>query len=93
MDSLNRKFIKYITQNVFAMIGMSCYIIADTFFISKAAGTDGITVLNLALPLYGVIFAIGAMIGVGSSTRFAISGERDKKNAHGFLLMLLNLTL
>lgn len=93
MDSLNRKFIKYITQNVFAMIGMSCYIIADTFFISKAAGTDGITVLNLALPLYGVIFAIGAMIGVGSATRFAITRERDEKNAHGFFINAIEFDL
>ena len=84
MDTLNKKFIKYISQNVFAMIGMSCYIIADTFFISKAAGTDGITVLNLALPLYGVIFAIGAMIGVGSATRFAIAKERDGQDVHRY---------
>jgi Na+-driven multidrug efflux pump len=61
------KFAKYVFQSVLAMIGLSLYILADTFFISKAVGSDGITALNLALPIYGIIFAIGSMIGVGSA--------------------------
>ena len=32
------------------------------FFIATAQGTNGITALNLALPIYGIIFAIGSMI-------------------------------
>ncbi len=70
--SVTKQFFKYVIQNIFGMLGTSCYIIVDTFFIAKAAGSDGITVLNLILPFYSVIFAIGAMIGVGSATRFAI---------------------
>lgn len=80
----NNKFFKYVSQNIFAMIGMSCYIIADTFFISRAEGTDGITVLNLALPLYGIIFAIAAMIGIGSATRYAIARERKDKDENRY---------
>jgi hypothetical protein len=30
------------------MIGLSCYILADTFFVSKDLGADGLTALNLA---------------------------------------------
>ena len=70
--SITKQFLKYVTQNILGMLGISCYIIADTFFIARAAGADGITVLNLVLPIYSIIFAIGAMIGVGSATRFAI---------------------
>ncbi len=33
---------------------------------------------HLVLPVYNLIFAIGAMIGVGSAIRFVI--ERNKKN-------------
>lgn len=55
------------------MLGMSLYILADTFFISKAVGADGITALNLVLSIYNLIFAIGAMIGVGSAIRYAVS--------------------
>lgn len=82
--SIKKQFIKYVTQNIFGMLGISCYIIADTFFIAKAAGADGITVLNLALPLYSVIFAIGSMIGVGSATRFAILRAQGKEEAEKY---------
>lgn len=81
-DQINRQFFKYVSQNILGMIGISLYILADTFFISQAVGADGITALNLVLPVYAVIFAIGAMIGVGSSIRFSIArssagAERD----------------
>jgi putative MATE family efflux protein len=70
--NIGRQFAKYVSQNVLGMVGMSLYILADTFFISKAVGADGITALNIVLPVYNLIFAIGAMIGVGSAIRFAV---------------------
>lgn len=79
--SVTKQFARYVTQNIFGMLGISCYIIADTFFIAKAAGTDGITVLNLVLPIYNLIFAIGSMIGVGSATRFTILRARSGRTA------------
>ena len=77
---MKQQFFKYVSQNVAGMIGVSVYILADTFFISVASGANGITVLNLALPIYGLIFAIGAMIGVGSATRFAIKKAQGQKD-------------
>lgn len=47
-----KKFIKYVSQNMLGMVGMSVYILADTYFISVAVGADGITALNLVLPIY-----------------------------------------
>lgn len=82
--STTKQFAKYVSQNIFGMLGVSCYIIADTFFISKAAGANGITVLNLALPVYNLIFAIGSMLGVGSATRFAIFRAQGEKKAESF---------
>ncbi len=46
-----KKFLKYVAQSVAGMLGISVYILADTFFISKSAGADGLTVLNLELPV------------------------------------------
>ena len=54
-----RKFFKYVTQSMAGMIGISIYILADTFFISLHSGANGLTVLNLILPVYGVLYAIG----------------------------------
>lgn len=78
--NVSKQFAKYVSQNIFGMLGISCYIIVDTFFISMAAGSNGITVLNLVLPVYNLIFAIGSMTGVGSATRFAIlRAQKDEK--------------
>ena len=79
--STERKFAKYVSQNILGMIGISAYVIADTFFISRAEGAGGITALNLVLPLYSLIFGIGAMIGVGSATRFNILRARNDERA------------
>ena len=79
--NIQKQFIKYVSQNICGMLGISCYIIVDTFFISQAAGTDGITVLNLVLPVYNLIFAIGSMIGVGSATRYMILKAQEDDSA------------
>lgn len=77
---IEKKLHKYILSNVLSMMGISCYILADTFFIARAAGADGITALNLTLPVYGIIYACGSMIGIGSATRYALlkaTGSRE----------------
>ena len=74
-----KNFVKYVSLNMLGMVGMSLYILADTYFISVAVGANGITALNLVLPVYNLIFAIDAMIGVGSAIRYVV--ERRKKAA------------
>lgn len=67
-----RDFIKYVSANIFAMIGISCYILADTFFVSKKLGETGLAALNLSAPTFSIIFALGMMFAVGAGTRFAM---------------------
>ena len=82
---IEKQLIRYIMPNILAMVGISCYIFADTLFISVAAGTNGITALNIILPLYGLIYAVGAMIGVGSATRYSLlKGAGSKSADHYF---------
>lgn len=80
--SIKSQFVKYVSQNILGMMGISFYILADTFFISRAVGSDGITALNLVLPLYNLLFAIGSMIGVGSAIRFAIEKSMKQQDTH-----------
>ena len=77
-------FIRYVSQNILGMLGISAYVLADTFFIAKAAGANGITALNLVLPVYSLIFAIGNMIGPGSATRFAILRAQKETSADSY---------
>lgn len=37
---IKKQFIRYVSQNMLGMLGMSLYILADTYFISKAVGAD-----------------------------------------------------
>ena len=67
-----KEFIRYVTLSILGQLGISCYIIADTFFISKGCGANGLTALNLAIPIYNFIFGCGLMMGVGGATRFSI---------------------
>jgi len=63
---------KYVSLNVLGMIGLSCYILADTFFVAKGLGSNGLTALNLSISVYSFIHGTGLMIGIGGATSFAI---------------------
>ena len=67
-----RDFAKYASLNVLGMLGLSCYILADTFFISKGLGANGLTALNLAIPIYSFVHGTGLMLGMGGATKYAI---------------------
>ena len=67
-----REFLKYSSLNVLGMIALSCYILADTFFVSKALGADGLAALNLAIPVYSFIHGSGLMIGMGGGIKYSI---------------------
>lgn len=68
-----REFLKYSSLNVLGMIALSCYILADTFFVSKALGADGLAALNLAIPVYSFINGSGLMIGMGGGIKYSIA--------------------
>jgi len=72
-----KDFVKYSSLNVMGMIGLSCYILADTFFVSKGLGTNGLTALNLAIPVYSFIHGSGLMIGMGGATRYSIRKSQN----------------
>ena len=67
-----KEFIKYVTLSILGTLGVSCYILADTFFISKGLGVDGLAALNLAIPVYNFIYGTGLMFGMGGATKFSI---------------------
>lgn len=76
-----RSFLKYSSLNVLGMIGLSCYILADTFFVSKGLGTNGLAALNLAIPIYSFIHGSGLMIGMGGGTKYSIQKNQGDQKA------------
>lgn len=81
MEKIKRKgalseFARYVSLNVAGMIGLSCYILADTFFVAAGLGTNGLTALNLAIPVYSFIHGSGLVIGMGGGTKYSILRSR-----------------
>ena len=77
MKKVMNEFLKYTSLNILGMLGLSCYILADTFFVSKGLGTDGLTALNLAIPIYSFIHGSGLMIGMGGGTKYSILKSQE----------------
>lgn len=94
-NPLLASFMRYVSFSVLGMIGLSCYILADTYFIALGMGSDGLAALNLALPIYSFMNGLTLMAGVGSATRYSIfMGQNQQKKAnqiftHGFIFALL----
>lgn len=76
MNSIKQDFFKYITTNIIGLIGISCYILADTYFISKGTGSNGLAALNVSIPAFNLMQALGLMIGIGAATRFSLSQNK-----------------
>lgn len=74
-----REFLRYASLNVLGMLGLSFYILADTFFIARGMGAEGLAALNLVLPIYGGVYGIGAMIAIGGGTKYAILKSQKKE--------------
>ena len=91
MKSLQQQFAKYVSFNILGMLGLSFYILADTYFISAKLGSAGLTALNIAIPVYSLISALGIMIGIGSSTRYSIYQSQGQKTfaSHIFSFSIL----
>ena len=80
--TLLNEFFRYVILNICGMIGLSCYILADTFFISNGLGANGLTALNLAIPIYSFIHGSGLMFGMGGATKYSIyRGQKKYKSA------------
>lgn len=89
-STVRKQFFRYVSQNILGMIGVSAYILADTFFIAQAQGADGIAALNLVLPVYSLIFALGAMLATGArpASPWSVTKENTptailRKPSHG----------
>lgn len=77
-----REFGHYAAMNILGMIGISCYILADTFFVAQGTGSLGLAALNIAIPAYNLMNGIGLMLGVGAATQYMIArAQNDQRQA------------
>lgn len=88
------EFRRYAAPGVLGMIGISCYILADTFFVAKDTGSLGLAALNIAIPAYNLMNGLGLMVGVGGATHYSLcraqgdAAEADRTFTYTLLLGL-----
>ena len=94
-QNIFKDFVKYVSFNILGQIAYSCYTLADTFFVSVKTGTNGMTALNLAFPVFCIMSGIGLMLGIGGGTRYSILKSRkenhiaDEVFTNAFYLVIL----
>lgn len=77
--SLPLQFLRYAGLNILAALGISCYVLADTFFIANGVGSLGLSALNLAIPMYNLINGLGLMLGIGCCSAWCIlTAKKDR---------------
>lgn len=89
--TLGWQFFQYVSSNILGMMGLSFYILADTYFVAAKLGADGLAALNIAIPAYSIVNATGLMVAMGGGVRFSIyhSQGRDKESDQTFTATLL----
>lgn len=70
MRNIKMDFLKYTSLNIVAMLGVSLYILADTYFIAKALRATGLAALNFAIVIFMIMQGIGMMTGIGGAIDF-----------------------
>ncbi len=71
-SDIRAQFFKYILFNIISSLGISVYILIDTFFIERGMGTEGIASLNLCLPVFNFMNGFGLMLGLGGGGKFSM---------------------
>ena len=78
--ALFKDFARYVSLSVLGQIALSCYTLADTFFVSAKLGANGLTALNLAFPIFCILNGTGLMIGMGGGTKYSIYRSREESD-------------
>lgn len=65
---LSRLFWRYVTPTVATMLVTGIYVTIDGIFVGHVLGQDGLAGLMLAYPICAILYAVGALIGMGASS-------------------------
>ncbi len=89
-----RKLLRFTLPSIIMMIFTSIYGIVDGIFVSNFAGKTPFAAINLIMPVFLIIGAIGFMIGTGGSAlvaRYLGEGRQEKANATFSMLIYVSL--
>lgn len=86
-QSCMRDFAHYTILSVLGTLGVSCYILADTFFVSKGLGTNGLTALNLAIPVHITLYMVRDLCSVWAAQQdfLSVKVRKERLKLIGFI--------
>lgn len=77
-------FLRYLIPSMLSTVFVSVYVITDTMMIGHGVGEEGLVALNIILPLFSLMYAVGYLFGVGGSVLMSVAkGQNDRKKADG----------
>ena len=93
-DSIFRLFWRYTLPTIAAMLITGIYVAVDGMFVGHFIGEDGLAAIMLGYPIGSILYAIGAMIGMGSSALVSIKmGEDNTQQARHIVGNALTLCI
>ena len=98
--SLLSQFLHFVAATVASLMVFSLYSIVDGLMVAKGVGEYAMAAVNLAVPFTNVLFSIGVIFAVGTSTIIAIYlGQNQGEKANSLfsqnivLLTCIGLTI
>ncbi|WP_226037465.1 MATE family efflux transporter [Aquibacillus saliphilus] len=90
---VKKVFFQYFFPSLLGMMLMSVNILIDGVFIGNGVGSEGLAGVNLAMPVFSLIFSIALWIGVGGGTMYSmhIGGDDSGKARSVFSLAVTSL--
>ena len=97
-STLLKDFFRYVAATMASLTFYALYTMVDGFMVSYGVGEYAMSAVNLTLPFTNLLFAIGVMFAVGTSTLIAIYKARNELSKANQLfsqnlLVLLSLGL
>jgi len=82
-DPVPKLFLHYSLLSIAGLSAMSINIMLDGIFIGRFVGSMGLAAINLVLPVFPILLAIGMCFGYGAAALAGISfGRGDNKEAN-----------
>jgi len=93
-DSIFRLFIRYTMPTIAAMLVTGIYVAIDGMFVGHFIGENGLAGIMLGYPIGSILYAVGALIGMGASALVSIRlGEGHTDKARTIVGNALSLSL
>ncbi|WP_227396040.1 MATE family efflux transporter [Jeotgalibacillus aurantiacus] len=91
---VHKVFYQYFFPSLLGMMLMSVNILIDGIFVGNGVGEIGLAGVNLAMPVFSLIFSISLWIGIGGGTVYSINmGEGNVEKARGVFSQALASTI